>query len=61
MTCKGCTKRVIGCHATCPDYQEYDAKRKAMLAEKAKDSLYCETPFKKHLAYDAYTGGQRFK
>ena len=24
--CKGCEKRVLGCHSTCPDYLEFKAK-----------------------------------
>lgn len=26
MSCYGCEKRTIGCHATCEDYKEFRAK-----------------------------------
>lgn len=29
--CCGCQKRVVGCHATCPEYAEYRAKKDAEL------------------------------
>lgn len=41
MSCYGCEKRHIGCHATCEDYLKYRAERDALneqiKAEKIKD------------------------
>lgn len=28
--CYNCKKRRVGCHGTCPDYKEYQAKRVAL-------------------------------
>lgn len=30
VPCYQCPRRAEGCHATCPDYQEYSANRKRM-------------------------------
>ena len=29
-SCKNCTKRHVGCHATCEEYKEYVEKNKAV-------------------------------
>lgn len=28
QTCKGCTRRAVGCHSTCKDYLEYKTEVK---------------------------------
>lgn len=43
MSCYGCIKRQIGCHATCEDYlkerAERDVLNEKIRAEKAKEQL----------------------
>ena len=38
--CKGCTKRTIGCHATCPDYISFKKEREEILRKKAELNDY---------------------
>lgn len=53
--CKDCTKRFIGCHATCTDYAEFrkgvDNMRKAKEAVKTKTlrTYGGEKTFNKHM------------
>lgn len=41
--CKDCTKRIVGCHATCTSYAEYraeiDSARKEKNARKSRDTM----------------------
>lgn len=34
MSCKGCTKRYIGCHAECEDYKKFRAEKDEKNAER---------------------------
>lgn len=36
--CKGCTERQLGCHSTCPRYQEAKAKNDAIAAEQREQA-----------------------
>lgn len=44
MTCKGCEKREVGCHAKCEDYKAYrqviEEKRQAKAEAMAKDNQH---------------------
>ena len=37
MKCMNCTKRKVGCHATCPDYLEYRKKQDKLIRVKARE------------------------
>lgn len=38
MSCQGCSKRHIGCHAECGDYQAFVDDRKKALAKQHKEA-----------------------
>lgn len=38
--CKGCEKRVVGCHAGCPDYISFTEKIKMVKEKERNDKLY---------------------
>lgn len=38
--CKGCTKRSVGCHATCDDYKTFRAELDAINAKKDELNEY---------------------
>lgn len=35
-TCKGCTRRELGCHANCEDYKQFCAERDLIREHRAK-------------------------
>jgi hypothetical protein len=39
VPCKDCTKRVLGCHSWCPDYQKYHEENVKHNEEKLKETL----------------------
>lgn len=50
--CRNCEKRVLGCHDTCPDYQEYKRwaqwKNAKMRDQTRSDAFYDEMTYKFH-------------
>lgn len=41
--CKDCTKRELGCHGRCKDYQEFKAVRQKISNERRKSTEVYET------------------
>lgn len=37
MKCMGCTKRKVGCHATCPDYLAYRKKQDKLIQTRVRE------------------------
>lgn len=40
--CKGCTKRELGCHSTCPDYISFKKLCKETNEKKKEDDVFRE-------------------
>lgn len=40
-SCKDCTKRTVGCHASCPDYIQYRERLETIKKKKRKEDEFC--------------------
>ena len=51
MSCKNCTRRQVGCHATCEEYKkekkERDAVKEKIRKERSKESLAISREFER--------------